>query len=53
VGGLNSRKRLAEPSGEKPNARVVNFNDRWIPPGTQADDSSGYAHQVLGDLGYL
>ena len=29
VGGLNSRKRLAEPSGEKPNARVVNFNDSW------------------------
>jgi hypothetical protein len=53
VGGLNCRKHPAESLGYKPNARVVNFNDRWIPPGTPADDSSDYAHQVLGDLGYL
>ena len=53
VGGLNCRKRTAKSSGDKPNARVVKFNDRWIPPGTPADDSSDYAHQVLGDLGYL
>ena len=54
VGDLNCRKRPAESSGDKPNARVVNFNDPWIPPGTPADDSSSnYAHQILGDLGYL
>ena len=52
-GSLNSRKRPAEPIRGKPNASVVSFHDRWIPPGHPADDSSDYAHQVLGDLGYL
>jgi len=52
-GSLNSRKRPAEPIRGKPNASVVSFHDRWIPPGHPADDSSDYTHQVLGDLGYL